>query len=97
LAALPCLNWIACFYQLIARIFIHTSKKFEGVSPKKILEKKNVFPKKYVELRTFDGNAILLSAKGTTYFQMELGNFRSTGYSRLESLELVISFSKVYI
>jgi hypothetical protein len=37
------------------RIFIHTSKKFEGGSPKKILEKKNVFPKKYVELRTFDG------------------------------------------
>jgi hypothetical protein len=31
-------------------------KKIEGGSPKKILEKKNVFPKKYVELRTFDGN-----------------------------------------
>jgi hypothetical protein len=35
--------------------FRHTSKKIEGGSPKKILEKKNVFPKKYVELRTFDG------------------------------------------
>jgi hypothetical protein len=32
-----------------------TSKKIKGGSPKKILEKKNVFPKKYVELRTFDG------------------------------------------
>jgi hypothetical protein len=36
--------------------FRHTSKKIEGGSPKKILEKKNVFPKKYVELRTFDGS-----------------------------------------
>ncbi len=27
----------------------------EGGSPKKILDKRNVFPKKYVELRTFDG------------------------------------------
>ncbi len=35
--------------------FRHTSKKIEGGSPKKNLEKKNVFPKKYVELRTFDG------------------------------------------
>ena len=35
--------------------FSHTSKKVKGGSPKKILEKKNVFPKKYVELRTFDG------------------------------------------
>jgi len=35
--------------------FRHTSKKFKGGSPKKILEKKNVFPKMYVELRTFDG------------------------------------------
>jgi len=35
--------------------FRHTSKKFKEGSPKKILEKKNVFPKKYVELRTFDG------------------------------------------
>jgi hypothetical protein len=35
--------------------FRHTSKKIEGGSLKKILEKKNVFPKKYVELRTFDG------------------------------------------
>jgi hypothetical protein len=35
--------------------FRHTSKTIEGGSPKKILEKKNVFPKKYVELRTFDG------------------------------------------
>ncbi len=35
--------------------FRHTSKKIKGGSPKKILEKKNVFPKKYVELRTFDG------------------------------------------
>jgi hypothetical protein len=35
--------------------FRQTSKKIEGGSPKKILEKKNVFPKKYVELRTFDG------------------------------------------
>jgi hypothetical protein len=35
--------------------FRHTPKKFEGGSPKKILEKKNVFPKKYVKLRTFDG------------------------------------------
>ncbi len=35
--------------------FRHTSKKFKGGSPKKILEKKNVFPKKYVELMTFDG------------------------------------------
>ncbi len=37
--------------------FRHTSKKFKGGSPKKILEKKNVFPKKYVELRTFDGTS----------------------------------------
>ncbi len=29
--------------------FRHTSKKIKGGSPKKILEKKNVFPKKYVE------------------------------------------------
>ncbi len=35
--------------------FRHTSKKIKGGSPKKIFEKKNVFPKKYVELRTFDG------------------------------------------
>jgi hypothetical protein len=35
--------------------FRHTSKKIKVGSPKKILEKKNVFPKKYVELRTFDG------------------------------------------
>ncbi len=35
--------------------FRHNSKKIKGGSPKKILEKKNVFPKKYVELRTFDG------------------------------------------
>jgi hypothetical protein len=35
LAALPCSNWIAYFYQLIARIFIHTSKKFEEGSAKK--------------------------------------------------------------
>jgi hypothetical protein len=34
----------------------HTSKKIKGGSSKKILEKKNVFPKKYVELRTFDGS-----------------------------------------
>ena len=39
--------------------FRHTSKKIKGGSPKKILEKKNVFPKKYVELRTFDGNFVL--------------------------------------
>ncbi len=38
--------------------FRHTSKKIEGGSPKKILEKKNVFPKKYVELRTFDGTSV---------------------------------------
>jgi hypothetical protein len=36
--------------------FRPTSKKFKGGSPKKILEKKNVFPKMYVELRTFDGS-----------------------------------------
>jgi hypothetical protein len=35
--------------------FRHTSKKIKGGLPKKILERKNVFPKKYVELRTFDG------------------------------------------
>jgi hypothetical protein len=35
--------------------FRHTFKKFKEGSPKKIFEKKNVFPKKYVELRTFDG------------------------------------------
>ncbi len=34
---------------------------FKGGSPKKILEKKNVFPKKYVELRTFDGIKIELT------------------------------------
>ena len=39
--------------------FRHTSKKIEGGSPKKILEKKNVFPKKYVELRTFDGSVLV--------------------------------------
>jgi hypothetical protein len=44
--------------------FRHTSKKFKGGSPKNILEKKNVFPKKYVELRTFDGTC----AKGFFYF-----------------------------
>jgi hypothetical protein len=38
--------------------FRHTPKKIEGGSPKKILEIKNVFPKKYVELRTFDGTYI---------------------------------------
>ncbi len=32
--------------------FRHTSKKIKGGSPKKILEKKNVFPKKYVERLT---------------------------------------------
>jgi hypothetical protein len=36
--------------------FRHTSKKIKGGSPRKILEKKKVFPKKYVELRTFDGS-----------------------------------------
>jgi hypothetical protein len=40
--------------------FRHTSKKIKGGSPKKILEKKNVFPKKYVELRTFDGSGKIL-------------------------------------
>ncbi len=41
--------------------FGHTSKKIKGGgSPKKILEKKNVFPKKYVELRTFDGTIYYL-------------------------------------
>ncbi len=40
--------------------FRHTSKKIEGGSPKKILEKKNVFPKKYVELRTFDGSVLCI-------------------------------------
>jgi hypothetical protein len=43
---LPCSNWIACFYQLIARIFIHTSKKFEGGSAKKKLKEKKCFPQK---------------------------------------------------
>ncbi len=32
--------------------------------PKKILEKKNVFPKKYVELRTFDGSIRLTRRSG---------------------------------
>ena len=40
--------------------FRHTSKKIKGGSPKKILEKKNVFPKNYVELRTFDGISLKL-------------------------------------
>jgi hypothetical protein len=35
--------------------FRHTSKKIKGALPKKILERKNVFPKKYGKLRTFDG------------------------------------------
>ncbi len=35
--------------------FRHTSKKIKRGSPKKILKKKNVFPKKYVEFTTFDG------------------------------------------
>jgi hypothetical protein len=34
----------------------------KGGSPKKILEKKNVFPKKYVELRTFDGIFFILKS-----------------------------------
>ncbi len=41
--------------------FRHTSKKIKGGSPKKILEKKNVFHKKYVELRTFDGTEYFFS------------------------------------
>ncbi len=41
--------------------FRHNSKKIKGGSPKKILEKKNVFPKKYVELRTFDGNSLFIA------------------------------------
>jgi hypothetical protein len=60
LVALQCSNQIAYFYQLIGRNFRHTSKKIEGGSHKKILEKKNVFPKKYVELRTFDGTDLTL-------------------------------------
>ncbi len=40
--------------------FRHTSKKIKGGSLKKILEKKNVFPKKYVEISTFDGNTLIL-------------------------------------
>ncbi len=46
--------------------------------------------------------AVLLSAQGTTYFQMELWNYSSTGdsYIQIRTAELVpwnFSFSKVYI
>ncbi len=34
-----------CFFGDLALNFRHTSKKIKGGSPKKILEKKNVFPK----------------------------------------------------
>jgi hypothetical protein len=47
--------------------FRHTSKKIKGGSPKKILEKKNVFPKKYVELRTFDGTQFVDSVKSLSF------------------------------
>ncbi len=48
--------------------FRHTSNKIKGGSPKKILEKKNVFPKKYVELRTFDGINLIFSVFAVYYF-----------------------------
>ncbi len=51
------------FHLSIGLNFRHTSKKFKGGAPKKILEKKNVFPKKYVELRTFDGKVFLLAGE----------------------------------
>jgi hypothetical protein len=57
--------------------FRHTSKKIKGGSPKRILEKKNVFPKKYVELRTFDGiliirSGVLLDDRKQKYYEDEL-------------------------
>jgi hypothetical protein len=56
LATLQCENRDFSLHFSIELNFRHTSKKIKGGSPKKILEKKNVFPKKYVELRTFDGS-----------------------------------------
>ncbi len=48
-------------------------QKIEGGSLKKILEKKNVFPKKYVELRTFDGTYCTYSVTSTHYLHHVTG------------------------
>jgi hypothetical protein len=55
LATFQCKNRFFSLHLSIDLNFRHTSKKIKGGSPKKILEKKNVFPEKYVELRMFDG------------------------------------------
>ncbi len=58
--------------------FRHTSKKIEGGSPKKILEKKNVFPKKYVELRTFDGKYCYFSDFAVFFMFFAFNFYRNT-------------------
>jgi hypothetical protein len=55
----PCNVKIKFFTSSFQRPEFYTHlQKIKGGSPKKIFEKKNVYPKMYVELRTFDGSQI---------------------------------------
>jgi hypothetical protein len=79
--------------------FRHTSKKIKGGTPKKILEKKNVFPKKYVELGTFDGTYYVQSNRYSNSLQgpQKGAVLRNIRRSQSQSLPMQIAYQELWL